>query len=116
MSDFESMQATSRELNSLASRHGIDLAPMYDSGTFLHAARIAWFWRKNGAVHYSLQGKIDVLPRRYRASSGAFRGMWDEAGTLADLEQAFELLRAWLIDRKEVDELPQRSMRREGIG
>jgi hypothetical protein len=42
--------------------------------------------------------------------------MWDEAGTLADLEQAFELLKAWLIDRKEVDELPQRSMRREGIG
>jgi hypothetical protein len=116
MSDFESMQATSRELYSLASRHGIDLGRMYDSGTFLRDARVAWFWRKNGAVHYSLQGKIEVLPGRYRASLGVFRGMWDEAGTLADLEQALELLKAWLIDRKEVDELPQRTMRREGIG
>jgi hypothetical protein len=42
--------------------------------------------------------------------------MWHEAGTLEDLEEAFEFLRAWLIDRKEVDDLPQRYVRREGIG
>jgi hypothetical protein len=42
--------------------------------------------------------------------------MWHEAGTLVDLDQAFELLKAWLIDMKGVDDLSERSMRREGIG
>jgi hypothetical protein len=63
-----------------------------------------------------MQGSIGALPERYKASAGAFRGMWHEAGTVADLEGAFELLKAWLIDRKEVDALPERRMRREAIG
>ena len=67
-------------------------------------------------IHYSLQGKIETVPQVYQASAGAFRGMWDEAGTVADLEEAFEFLKAWLIDGKEVDDLPKRYARREGIG
>jgi hypothetical protein len=116
MSDFESMLATARELISLAAQQGIDLDPLFDSGTFLHDGRIIWFRRKGGIIHYSLQGKIEVLPREYEASASAFRGMWDEAGTVGDLEEAFEFLKAWLIDRTEIDELPQRYVRREGIG
>ena len=114
--DFESMQATAQELISLAAQQGVDLVPLYDSGTFLHDDRIIWFWRKSGVVHYSLQGKVEVLPLKYQASADAFRGMWDEAGTVADLEEAFEFLKAWLIDRKEVDDLPYRYVRREAIG
>jgi hypothetical protein len=110
------MQGTARELISRAAQQGVDLAPLYDSGTFLHEGRIIWFWRKGGVIHYSLQGKIEVLPREYQASATAFRGMWDEAGTVADLEEAFEFLKAWLIDRKQVDHLPQRYVRRDGIG
>jgi hypothetical protein len=110
------MQATVRELISLAAQQGVDLAPLYDSGTFLHDSRIIWFWRKGTVIHYSLQGIVEVLPREYQASAGAFRGMWDEAGAVADLEEAFGFLKAWLIDRKEVDDLPQRYVRREGIG
>jgi hypothetical protein len=110
------MQATARELISLAAQQGVDLAPLYDSGTFLHDGRIIWFWRKGGIIHYSLQGKVEVLPRKYQASAGAFRGMWDEAGTVTDLEEGFEFFKAWLIDRKEVDDLPHRYVRREAIG
>jgi hypothetical protein len=108
--------AMARELISLAQQQGVDLASLYNSGTFLHDGRIIWFWRKNDVIHYSLQGRISVLPQRYKASASAFRGMWDEAGTLTDLETAFEFLKAWLIDSKEVDDLPQRYVRREGIG
>ncbi len=110
------MQATAGELTSLAAQRGIDLAPLYASGSYLDDGRVIWFWRKDDVIHYSLQGKIDVLPRAYEASARAFRGMWTEAGTLSDLPEAFEFLKAWLIDRKEVDDLPQRYVRREGIG
>ena len=108
--------AMARELISLAQQQEVDLASMYNSGTFLHDGRIIWFWRKNDVIHYSLQGPVRMLPERYKASASAFQGIWTEAGTLTDLEEAFEFLKAWLIDRKEVDDLPQRYVRREGIG
>jgi hypothetical protein len=83
---------------------------------FLNEGRFISLWRKDGKVHYNMQGPIDILPERYKASASAFHGMWHEAGTVADLEQAFEFLKAWLIERKEVDLLPERYVRREGIG
>ena len=116
MNDLESQAATAQELVAFAKQRGADLSSTCHDFAFFNEGRFILLWRKQGKVHYNMQGSIDVLPATYKASAGAFRGMWHEAGTLADLEQAFELLKAWLIDRKEVDELPQRSMRREGIG
>src|SRR4051812_28193967 len=116
MNDLESQEATAQELVDLAKQRGADLSSTFQDFAFFNEGRFILLWRKQGKVHYNMQGAIDALPARYKASARAFRGMWHEAGTLADLEQAFELLKAWLIDRKEVDELPQRSMRREGIG
>ena len=116
MNDLESQEATAQELVAFAKQRGADLSSTCHDFAFFNEGRFILLWRKQGKVHYNMQGSIDVLPATYKASASAFRGMWHEAGTLADLEQAFELLKAWLIDRKEVDELPQRSMRREGIG
>ena len=116
MNDLESQEATAQELVALAKQRGADLSSTCHDFAFFKEGRFILLWRNQGKVHYNMQGSIDALPARYKASARAFRGMWHEAGTLADLEQAFELLKAWLIDRKEVDELPQRSMRREGIG
>ena len=62
-----------------------------------------------------MQGAISVLPSSLKGSAGAFRGAWSEAGTFEDMEQAFELVKAWLLDWKEVDDLPSRSVRRYGI-
>lgn len=111
----QSMQATSQELISLARRQGIDAGSMHNSGTFFQNARIIWFWRRGGVIDYSLQGKIDVLPQEYKTSASAFRGTWDEAGSVENIVRALELLNAWLLDRKEVDDLPSRSIRRCGI-
>jgi len=68
----ESELAMARELISLAQQQGVDLASMYNSGTFIHDGRIIWFWQKNDVLHYSLQGKIGVLPQRYKASMSVY--------------------------------------------
>jgi hypothetical protein len=62
-----------------------------------------------------MQGSISVLPRNLKESASAFRGAWSEAGTFENMEEAFELVKAWLLDWKEVDDLPGRSVRRYGI-
>jgi hypothetical protein len=62
-----------------------------------------------------MQGPIAELPSRLRSSAGAFQGMWTEAGTFESMEQAYELVKAWLLDEKEVDDLPTRSVGRYGI-
>ena len=116
MNDLESQKATAQELVAFAKQRGVDLSSTCYDWAFLSQGRFISLWRKEDRVHYNLQGPIDALPERYKASARAFRGMWHEAGTLLDLEQAFELLKAWLVDIKEVDHLPQRYMRREGIG
>jgi hypothetical protein len=115
MNDPESQVATAQELLVFAKQCGVDLSSTCYDWAFLNEGRFIVLWRKEGKVHYNMQGSIDALPQRYKASAGAFRGMWHEAGTLPDLEQAFAFLKAWLIDRKEVDDLPQRYVRREGI-
>jgi hypothetical protein len=35
---------------------------------------------------------------------------------LESVERAFGLVKAWLLEGKEIDELPQRLVRRSGIG
>jgi hypothetical protein len=116
MNDLESQEATALELVALAKQRGADLSSTCHDFSFFNEGRLILLWRKQGKVHYNMQGSIYALPARYKASASAFREMWHEAGTLADLEQALELLEAWLMDRKDVGELPQRRMRREGIG
>jgi hypothetical protein len=63
-----------------------------------------------------MQGNIALLLDRLKESASVFRGSWHETGTFETVEQAFELLKAWLLDRKEVDDLPQRGIRAYGIG
>ena len=95
--------------------------------TFLKGRRWIDVWRKDslpgtgpahqplGTLNYNMQGAIAVLPSILKGSASAFQGMWSEAGTFENLEQAFELVKAWLVDWKEVDDLPSRSARRYGI-
>jgi hypothetical protein len=65
-----------------------------------------------GTLHYNMQGSISVLPSKLRGSATTFQGAWSEAGTFENIEQAIELLRAWLLDGKEIDDLPERNMER----
>ncbi len=116
MNDLDSAVATALELVAFAKQQGTDISSIYHDWAFLSDARFISLWRKEGKVYYNMEGPVRTLPERFTASASAFYGMWSEAGTVTDLEEAFEFLKAWLIDRKEVDDLPQRYVRREGIG
>ena len=127
MDPVDNFRATALELVYLAQRHGIDLEPLRKDFAFLKDRRYIDFWRKDelpstgpaneqiGTLHYNMQGSIAVLPSVLKESSSAFRGAWTEAGTFENIEQAFAFLKAWLLDWKEVDDLPPRSVRRYGI-
>ena len=115
MNALESQQETARELISFSRQRGFDLSSMCYDWAFLNDGRFLSLWRQKGKVHYSLQGKVNVLPERMKASAGVFRGMWIESGAFETIEQAFEFLKAWLLDRNEVDDLPSRSVRSYGI-
>ena len=128
MDPLDSFRATAQELVSFAQQQGIDLEPFRKDFTFQKDRRWIDVWRKDslpgtgpaeeplGTLHYNMQGTIAVLPSHLKGSAGAFQGMWTEAGTLENIQQAFELVKAWLLDGKEVDDLPQRWVKRSGLG
>lgn len=127
MDPLDSFRATAHELVSFARQHGIDLEPFRTDFTFQNDRRWIDVWRKNsfpgsgpanveeGTLLYNMQGPTSLLPSQLRESASIFRGTWHERGAFENVEQAFELLRAWLLDRKEIDDLPRRSVRAYGI-
>jgi hypothetical protein len=127
MDPVNNVRATAQELVSFAQQQGIDLKSLCVEGNFEKDQRWILLWRKDerpysgpagekeGTLHYNMQGAISALPRSLKESAGAFHGVWSEAGTFEDVKQAFELVKAWLLDRKEVDDLPSRSVRRYSI-
>jgi hypothetical protein len=113
----EVMDATARELVTLARQRGTDIAAFCEHSLFQKDGRWIYMWRQDGEVRYNLQGRISSLPDRFKSSESAFRGMWHESGRLPDIERSLEFLRAWLIDLVEVDQLPfpDRYVKRAGI-
>jgi hypothetical protein len=128
MDVLDTFRSTAQEIVSLAKWQGIDLDSFRTDFTFHKDRRWIDVWRKDssigsgpateppGTLHYSMQGTIAELPRKLKESATAFHGAWHEAGTFENTEQAVELVKAWLIDWKEVDDLPSRATRSYGIG
>jgi hypothetical protein len=127
MDPLHSFRATADELVSFARQQGVDLEPFRKGFTFQKDRRWIDVWRKDslpgtgpaheplGTLHYNMQGTVGVLPSRMKGAASAFQGAWSEAGAFETMEEAFELVRAWLLDWKEVDDLPSRSVRRYGV-
>jgi hypothetical protein len=121
-------RATAEEVVSFARDHGVDLERYCRDGLFQKDQRWIFLWRKDelpwsgrtgeeaATLHYNMQGEITRPPPAFQRPSDAFHRAWSEAGTLESVGQAFALMKAWLLDGNEVDELPQRSARRSGIG
>jgi hypothetical protein len=128
MDILDNSRASAEEVISAGLAQEIDLRPFCTDGFFRKDRRWIYLWRKDelpgtgrpdeplGTLKYNLQGTITTLPSRFKQSAGAFRGMWSEAGSFDTLEQAFAFVKAWLVDGKQVDDLPERRMRRCGIG
>jgi hypothetical protein len=127
MALIENSRAVAQQLVSIAKQQGVDLEPLRKGDTFLTDQRFVWIWRKDespsrgpedqetGTLNYNMQGVIAVLPSVLKDSASAFRGSWFERGTFDNIEQAVNLVKAWLLDKKEVDDLPARRVRAYGI-
>lgn len=115
MNEVESQVATAQELVAFAKQRGVDLSSISYDWSFLNEGRFIILWRKEGNVLYNMQGPVKILPERLKASATIFRGIWHETGSLETIEQALDFVKAWLLDRKEIDELPERSVRSYGI-
>jgi hypothetical protein len=113
MGFLESRREAAERLQHYAAVQGTDLAPLRDEhDVFSHRKRWIDFWLEDARVGYHLRGEIGKLPNQFATSQSSFRGVWDEAGSINDVPQALELLRSWLIDAKEVDELTGRTVHR----
>ena len=110
MDPLENERATAQELIEFARTQGVDLGPLLNEIAFQRDQRWIFIWRKGEHIYYNLQGSITILPEKLKESAGVFRGVWSETGSIDDLEQAFTLVKAWLIDRQEIDDLPSRSL------
>jgi len=112
--DFNvSLKETSKQIISIALEKGVNVSHLRNKyGVFELGKRWIEFWVKDDSLCYHLSGEISTSPAQIAESRPSFQGIWDETGTIPNLEQAFELLRAWLLEGKEIDELPDRSIRR----
>jgi hypothetical protein len=128
MDAINNERVTAGELVSCAQEQGVDLESLRNDSMFQTNRRWIFLWRKvnglpatgpvkekEGTLHYNMQGVIAALPNSLKDSAGAFQGMWTEAGTLEYISQALDLVKAWLVDEREVDSLPKRRVRRFGI-
>jgi hypothetical protein len=125
MDPLGNLRATAEEVIGFARLRGVGFECV--DGHFHKNRRWIYLWRKDmlpgtgpadeplGTLHYSLQGNISRLPNILQQSLSAFRGEWSEAGTLESIEEAYELVKGWLLEGREVDELPRRQARRWGI-
>jgi hypothetical protein len=113
MDFLESSREAAERLLRYAASQGTDLAPFHNEyNVFSHRKRWIDFWLERDTVGYHLRGEISKLPARFATSQSSFRGVWDEAGSINDLQQALELLQSWLIEGKDVDELTERMIHR----
>jgi hypothetical protein len=129
MNAIENQRATAQELVFHAVQQGVQLESLRHDSFFMKDQRWVMVWRKvaglpctgaeeekEGTLHYNLQGTIAVVPGQAQGTTGAFRGAWTEAGTLENFDRALALVKAWLVDQEEIDDLPQRDVSRSGIG
>jgi hypothetical protein len=117
MDTLDSFQIMAARIVEQALKHGVDISQLLhaSSGMFQKENRWMIFWIKDDCLRYRLTGRISTPPAQIAETRPSFQGIWDEAGTIPNLEQAFELLRAWLLEGKEVDELPDRSVQQWSI-
>jgi len=128
MNQSDNERATALELVSFAREQGLDLEPIRRESMFQTDQRWAYFWRKwdglpcsgpgeeeEGTLHYNMQGTVASLPETLGRSASPSQAAWSEAGTFSNIAQAFAFLKAWVLEARGVDELPERFVTRCGI-
>ena len=113
MDFLEARREAAERLLRHAADQGADIAPFRNEhDVFSNPKRWINFWLEADTIGYHLAGEVGKLPTQLAASQSSFRGVWDEAGSVKDIQQALELLRSWLIDGKGIDDLAERTIHR----
>ena len=113
MNFTELVKEASEQLVNHAATKGFNLDQFRDKyGVFDNQTRSIEFWLTDRVLCCRTSGAIRDLPTRLAGSESSFRGVWHETGSVEDVEHAFQLVLSWLVDGKEVDELPNRTIRR----
>ena len=116
MNELDSMFHQAQALISYASSQGIDITQYCNCGQFAYQGRYIRFWSGSfSTIKYMYQGGIQQIPSIFKGSESCFRQMYSETGEVETVEQAFQLMQAWLIDSLEIDHLPGRSIKSQGI-
>ena len=117
MGVVESMKSTAGDVVTAAARQGVNLSHFCCAETtFYNGRRHIFMWRDKDVIRYNLQGQVLVLPAAFKESISAFRGNWHETGSFSGIMEAVEFVKAWVVDEREVDDLPPRRVRSRGIG
>lgn len=99
----ENMQNTARELVDRCPHFGAVLQNRY----FIDQDRRIQFWRVNGKICLYMQGRIARLPAEIpEPEPGMQLRRYYELSELENLEEAVKFLQAWLVEGREVDDLP----------
>ena len=126
MDPIENERSVADELAAYALERGFNVETLRNDFVFQTDQRWIWFWRKvdglacsgpadelEGTLHYNMQGALSLS--QLVNADGDHQQIWSEAGVLETLDQAFELLKAWLVNEKDVEKLPVRCARRQSI-
>ena len=62
-----------------------------------------YFWHEKGKYRYTLVGEIGQS-----TGTSSYASCWSESGMIGGIDDGIQLLSAWLLDRKDVAELPIR--------
>ena len=103
MDELEPCQVASRELVDFADCRGIDLRSLWETWVFTRESRMIYFWHEKGEFHFTLQGEVGQP-----TGTTAYDSYWGESGVIGGMDDALQLLLAWLQDRKAVAALPAR--------
>ncbi|MFQ3652405.1 MAG: hypothetical protein SNJ75_18985, partial [Gemmataceae bacterium] len=92
METLSSFKIIANQLLDRASKFGVDIGQFLhaDSGAFKNESRWMLFWMNDDSLCYRLSGSISIPPKPLAASRPSFQGIWDETGTIDDIEQAFQ--------------------------
>jgi hypothetical protein len=108
LDQLDPTQVAARLILVVAEGLGMDIRSLSRDWIFRAEQRMVYFWQEGGEWHYTFFGTIKTAPTSFQANPSTTDPWWSESGTIGGIEAAIALLTAWLVDGKEIDELPKR--------
>ena len=100
------------ELIELGASKGLALTSNYQASTFWSddSSRLILFQMHDEMIRYQMQGTVKEIPHQLLGVSpeAEANGVFWDSGSVESVDQALELLMAWILEKREVADLPRR--------